>query len=213
MAPDAQSAKIASTCDKPDDDVSDGPPAFAHAEARRRLRPVSVENATSRKWTHTKNNGIKTVKLVCAPCGASRDRQGKKSCTACADREKDRRKLERRTVFEHYGLECACCGESTYEFLEIDHINGDGASHRRAIGVSVIYRWLIRHEFRGVSKHSAQTAIEPSSDTACALISASQHLMENDMEKVNSALLGLAQHRVWQDAGQQKAGIPTTWRW
>lgn len=34
------------------------------------------------------------------------------------------------TVFSHYGG-CACCGEDTFEFLSIDHINGDGAKHRK----------------------------------------------------------------------------------
>jgi hypothetical protein len=28
---------------------------------------------------------------------------------------------------------CACCGDSHYEFLTIDHINNDGASHRKSL--------------------------------------------------------------------------------
>jgi hypothetical protein len=28
---------------------------------------------------------------------------------------------------------CACCGESIFEFLTLDHINGDGAKHREEI--------------------------------------------------------------------------------
>ena len=34
---------------------------------------------------------------------------------------------------EALGGKCACCGETALEFLTIDHINGDGASHRRTI--------------------------------------------------------------------------------
>lgn len=30
-----------------------------------------------------------------------------------------------------YGGQCQCCGESTQEFLTLDHINGDGAAHRK----------------------------------------------------------------------------------
>ena len=49
-----------------------------------------------------------------------------------------KRKLQRRqlkqTVLDAYGGVCACCGESTYEFLTIDHMNGDGAVHRRLLG-------------------------------------------------------------------------------
>ena len=33
-----------------------------------------------------------------------------------------------------YGGKCECCGEAHREFLTIDHVNGDGAAHRRAIG-------------------------------------------------------------------------------
>ena len=47
-----------------------------------------------------------------------------------------------------YGSVCACCGESEIEFLTIDHINGDGAAHRRALGQTrgmsrTLLRWLL----------------------------------------------------------------------
>lgn len=43
---------------------------------------------------------------------------------------------------------CACCGELNTEFLAIDHINGDGAAHRRRFGRgNSIYRWLINNRF------------------------------------------------------------------
>jgi hypothetical protein len=35
-------------------------------------------------------------------------------------------------AFEAYGGPvCKCCGETELEFLSIDHINGDGAAHRK----------------------------------------------------------------------------------
>lgn len=40
---------------------------------------------------------------------------------------------------------CACCGENTFEFLAIDHINGGGNQHRKTIGCgsgSGTYTWL-----------------------------------------------------------------------
>jgi hypothetical protein len=43
-----------------------------------------------------------------------------------------RRKLKE-IIFKHYGSKCACCGESQYEFLTIDHINGGGNKDRRKI--------------------------------------------------------------------------------
>ena len=55
-------------------------------------------------------------------------------------------------VILHYGGRCACpgCGESRIEFLTIDHINNDGAEHRRFIGKksgSSTYRWLKKSQF------------------------------------------------------------------
>lgn len=37
-------------------------------------------------------------------------------------------------VFDHYGRVCACCGETEESFLTIDHVNNDGAAHRKALG-------------------------------------------------------------------------------
>jgi hypothetical protein len=52
-------------------------------------------------------------------------------------------------AFDHYGgPQCACCGEGEYEFLTIDHINGDGAAHRRQMGSRRdIYRWLKQNNY------------------------------------------------------------------
>jgi hypothetical protein len=48
-------------------------------------------------------------------------------------------------VMTAYGGKCVCCGESGIDFLSIDHINNDGAKHRRSVGCSgggTFYRWL-----------------------------------------------------------------------
>jgi hypothetical protein len=60
-------------------------------------------------------------------------------------------------VMDAYGGACACCGETELAFLTIDHINGDGAEHRRQIaaekntpwlqGGGNTYRWLRDHGF------------------------------------------------------------------
>lgn len=43
-------------------------------------------------------------------------------------------------VLKHYSgkeiPECSCCKETIFEFLQIDHINNDGARHRREIGMT-----------------------------------------------------------------------------
>lgn len=47
-------------------------------------------------------------------------------------RQKDRQLKQE--IIDAYGGKCECCGESAFEFMTIDHINGDGAEHRRQIG-------------------------------------------------------------------------------
>jgi hypothetical protein len=61
-------------------------------------------------------------------------------------RSRDRHQEYRRIVIERYGGACACCGETAIEFLVVDHVNGDGAQDRRAIGVAGIYRKLAKAE-------------------------------------------------------------------
>ena len=72
-----------------------------------------------------------------------------------ANREKNRNysRNARLKVLQHYsGNEtpyCECCGENTYEFLSLDHTNGDGAEHRRKLGTGGdrTYRWIIKNDF------------------------------------------------------------------
>lgn len=57
-------------------------------------------------------------------------------------------KRVRLLVLNHYGNCCVCCGESQYEFLAMDHINGGGAQHRRDLKNSkTICEWLKTHNF------------------------------------------------------------------
>jgi len=44
---------------------------------------------------------------------------------------REKRRSLRLEVLTAYGNACACCGETTYEFLAIDHINGDGSRERK----------------------------------------------------------------------------------
>lgn len=38
----------------------------------------------------------------------------------------------RAEVYSHYSARCVCCGEDELPFLSIEHVNGDGAEHRKA---------------------------------------------------------------------------------
>lgn len=60
---------------------------------------------------------------------------------------RQKRKLE---AFEHYGIVCQCCGEKEFKFLVIDHVNNDGAKHRRdnKLGSSeAFYTWLRKNNY------------------------------------------------------------------
>ena len=53
-----------------------------------------------------------------------------------------------------YGGECTCCGATYWNHLELDHIHGDGAEHRRQwlgdrkYGAQhAIFRWLRDHNY------------------------------------------------------------------
>ena len=54
-------------------------------------------------------------------------------------------------VLAHYGHKCACngCGETRKEFLAVDHINGNGAEHRKEVYGKYLgmWDWLIKHNF------------------------------------------------------------------
>ena len=67
---------------------------------------------------------------------------------------KERRARVKEAVFAAYGgYKCACCGETEKLFLTIDHINNDGAAHRRKIvgkrtGAGYpTYNWLVNNHF------------------------------------------------------------------
>jgi hypothetical protein len=63
-------------------------------------------------------------------------------------RMRESRRTLRLETLTAYGNACACCGETEEAWLLMDHINGDGAEHRRQIGGgSVLYRWLRDHDF------------------------------------------------------------------
>ena len=58
------------------------------------------------------------------------------------------RQALRAAAIEHYGKTCACCGESTYEFLCIDHISGGGNRQREQLGCGRnFYSWLKRNGY------------------------------------------------------------------
>ena len=63
---------------------------------------------------------------------------------------RDYRHSVKTQVFDHYGRTCRCCGETEPLFLDIDHMDNDGAKHRKAHKLTAgtqFYVWLIRNNF------------------------------------------------------------------
>lgn len=100
---------------------------------------------------------------LCYYCGIGEPSNNTGLCESCYERfsypatkvkydyasfyKKYHKKL-RNTCLDHYGHECACCGETIDQFLTFDHINNDGAKHRKEVGKgNYLYRWLIDNKF------------------------------------------------------------------
>ena len=57
------------------------------------------------------------------------------------------RRQVRLDAIDRYGGKCACCDESNMEFLCFDHINNDGATHRKQMADRSIAPWLRRNNY------------------------------------------------------------------
>jgi hypothetical protein len=72
-------------------------------------------------------------------------------CRECRNGQMAQRNWEYRLrVLSHYSggtMQCACCGEKEVRFLTIDHVDNDGAVHRRQTRNANIYSWIVRNGF------------------------------------------------------------------
>lgn len=71
---------------------------------------------------------------------------------AAAIARKHYQDLRDQAFMAYGGYRCSCCGETERLFLSIDHINNDGAEHRRSIKKGngkraglTMYAWLVRN--------------------------------------------------------------------
>ena len=65
----------------------------------------------------------------------------------------------KKKIYEVLGNKCNCCGESNEKFLQIDHVNNDGAadrlnfSNKKAYSSKKFYCWIIK---QGIPKDRYQ---------------------------------------------------------
>lgn len=71
------------------------------------------------------------------------ERHGRRWCSDCRSlwNIASRRRL-RVEALAHYGPSCQCCGETRFEFLAFDHINGGGSAHLKSLNGTHIDQWL-----------------------------------------------------------------------
>ncbi len=88
---------------------------------------------------------------LCVICGKHTDSASRCQLHLQQHREHARKVLiaNRQLVFDHYGESCYDCGETSKEFLAIDHVHGGGKAHRgKMSGTSAgLVRWLIKNDF------------------------------------------------------------------
>jgi hypothetical protein len=88
----------------------------------------------------------------CVDCREPLDCKSKSRCKTCLSLQRDARtktnRLRRFRILQAYGGKCVCCGETIPQFLNIDHINNDGAKHRREIGGSSgLQIWIEKNNY------------------------------------------------------------------
>lgn len=76
-------------------------------------------------------------------------------CVECLEKHSKKEKLRARRYrmlcIENYGGSCVCCGNSNYKYLQLDHINNDGAEHRKKLSNGKrggnMYRWAVSNDY------------------------------------------------------------------
>lgn len=111
---------------------------------KRYFRPYCVQcwTASRREYqkAYTKRNAGKLTRYHADKYARTRDVQ----------RMSRKRYYEKwkKIVFDRYGNECSCCGEAEPKFLTIDHVNDDGAEHRKEVSAGIVlFRWLVANDF------------------------------------------------------------------
>ena len=112
-----------------------------------RCRPCSarINKNTLKRRIKLHKNGL------CRICGKQPTQNF--WCNDCALKRSNIIITLKKKVVDHYGGKCVQCGMAKLQCLELDHINNDGAKHRKSIGLnntrggSSFYRWIIKNNY------------------------------------------------------------------
>jgi hypothetical protein len=104
-------------------------------------------------YTHTERPEESDRYSMCIKChNACNKARYEENKESVAERQKRQKRALKYEAMNYYGRVCACCGESNFWFLEVDHIENDGAEHRRKMGDkkwggAAILRWLRKNNW------------------------------------------------------------------
>lgn len=99
---------------------------------------------------HTSRSRSGGLQGYCKSCAKSSNYQWREQNPGrLSEIKRDSHARTKQLILDHYGAFCSCCGEANPKFLTIDHINDDGAEHRREIGRGSrnFYAWLVKNSF------------------------------------------------------------------
>lgn len=112
-------------------------------------RKETLKKANAKYYNKNKENILQWQKEYYQKHKAERNQKCKewmnKNRKRMNDTIKKRRLVIKHLVIEHYGGKCACCGESIFEFLTIDHISGRTKGDRTR--GEALYRKLLKLKY------------------------------------------------------------------
>ena len=124
--------------------------------------PKSIQNKSgtsswckkcSNEAIYTRKKKLKAQGLCVRGCGEKlfSTNHCEKHFKAMISTSRESGRRLRENVLKHYGNKCTCCGETQLKFLTFEHKNGDGAKHRKKIGIvgggSRMVGWLIKNNY------------------------------------------------------------------
>lgn len=95
----------------------------------------NCDSCQEMKSASGKKTRVKRASMgMCPKCGKQPKPLINKWCEACLTDQRTYQRQQRDALLRLYGGKCTCCGEDNFYFLNIDHVNNDGAQHRRQMG-------------------------------------------------------------------------------
>lgn len=98
-------------------------------------------NAKHREWTARNRDHLNAYNREWAK------KQDEESKARKREYNRDFARRIQQQAIDAYGGFCACCGETERKFLQLDHMDNDGAAHRKKINGVQLGSWLKRQGY------------------------------------------------------------------